>query len=95
MIRPTIPLPKSKAKNKQAGNPSNEQGPTAAKGLFRTAASIVVPTTVHEEVLKQVAAPQGSADKVPNQAGVNKASVPEEDVDMGVWRAQDGGEDND
>lgn len=81
--RPVIPLPKSKPKQRLA-DPAREQDTGAGKALFRTAASIVVPTSTPEEVVKRVDAPLVAADKLSSWATKDKASVPEEDVDMGV-----------
>lgn len=83
IVRPTIPLPKSKPKHPTV-NQSSQQNTNTGKGLFRTAASITVPTVTTEEVLASLDAAQAQTDKPQNQPGVNKASVPEEDVDMGV-----------
>jgi hypothetical protein len=83
IVRPIIPLPKTKPKQPTV-NQSGGQNPNAGKSLFRTAASITVPPVTTEDVLTPVHAAQAQTNKAQSQAGFNKASVPEEDVDMGV-----------
>ncbi|KAJ9106340.1 hypothetical protein QFC21_001486 [Naganishia friedmannii] len=85
--RPTIPLPKSKPRQKPGNQPTTGQAKGAGiKGLFRTAASVVVQPPAEDEIGECPGATENL--KASKQSGAgsrgNKASAPEEDVDMGV-----------
>jgi hypothetical protein len=81
--RKIIALPKSNPRPAIAKQTAvSESAP--AKGLFRTAASIVTQTPVQEEVEAVAANDEVTMEAAQTvQAGIIKASVPEEDVDMG------------
>jgi hypothetical protein len=81
--RKIIALPKSNPRPAIAKQTAvSESAP--AKGLFRTAASIVTQAVVSEEVVAVAASEEVTMEAAQTmQAGIIKASVPEEDVDMG------------
>jgi hypothetical protein len=85
--RPVIPLPKSKPRQKPGNQLLTGQTENVmAKGLFRTAASVVIQPTAEEEDRERdeaVDVPRVSKDCGADPRG-NKASAPEDDVDMGV-----------
>lgn len=83
VARPSIPLPKSKPRHQAIDQPSEYQV-NVGKGLFRTAASITVQTSTTQEAAKQVDGTSAPTEAASMGAGLPKASVPEEDVDMGV-----------
>ncbi|KAJ9094200.1 hypothetical protein QFC19_008052 [Naganishia cerealis] len=85
LARPTIPLPKSKPREKPANHLTGETR-AGGKGLFRTAASVLVQPLAEGEDREQSEADviSKAAEECDGQPRPNKASAPEEDVDMGV-----------
>lgn len=85
--RPTIPLPKIKPRQKPGNQPATGQTKAGGvKGFFRTAASVVVQPPVEEEEREPHEA-NGDSRVLKDcdaESRGNKASAPEEDVDMGV-----------
>ncbi|KAJ9124240.1 hypothetical protein QFC22_001039 [Naganishia vaughanmartiniae] len=84
--RLTIPLPKIKPRQKPGNQPITGQSKASGlKALFRTAASVMMQPPVEEEdrIDGAIQNPQASKDGGAGSRG-NRASAPEEDVDMGV-----------